>query len=35
MHDVGRPGGVGTEQLFGQICGEPQHRSAQRRAVIG
>lgn len=35
MHDVGRTGGLGFEQLPREVCREPQHRPAERGAAFG
>lgn len=34
MYDVGRSGSLGIEQLPREVCGKPEHRSAERRSAV-
>ena len=34
MHDVGGTSGMGSEQLSGEVRGEPEHGSAERSAPV-
>lgn len=34
MHDVGGSGGMGSEQLSGEVRGEPEHGSAERSSPV-